>query len=67
MEIITFTNTTDFKHSYMTAASQNDCKLTAYKFSNSNTRTVTKTERLPTKGTRSRNPQPINNRIIVQH
>ena len=31
------------------------------------TRTVTKTESLPTKGTRSRNPQPINNHIIVQH
>ena len=26
---------------------------------------VTKTERLPTKGTRSRNPQPINIHIIL--
>ena len=31
------------------------------------TRTITKTERLPTKGTRSRNPQPINKHIIVQY
>jgi len=28
---------------------------------------VTKTERLPTKGTRSRNPQAINNHIILNH
>ena len=34
MDTITFTNMTDFKHSEMTVASQNDCKLTAYKFSN---------------------------------
>jgi hypothetical protein len=32
MDIITFTYMTNFKHSEMTVASQNDCKLTAYKF-----------------------------------
>jgi hypothetical protein len=34
MDIITYTNMTDFTRSEMRVASQNDCKLTAYKFCN---------------------------------